>query len=526
MASISIALSKGRIFDETAPLLARVGIRPEGDPETSRKLVIATNRRDLRADRRARFRHPDLRAVRRRRPRHRRASDVLVEHGGEGLYQPVDLGIARCRMVVAVPKGFDYAAPCARARACASPPSTCSTAREHFAAKGVHVDLIRLYGSMELAPLVGLADAIVDLVATGSTLRANDLVAVEEIMPISARLIVNQAALKTKRARLQPLIDAFAQGAQAMKLRRLSTRAAPASTPQLAALARYRGRRRIRSVDARRARDPRRRARARRRRGARVHAALRPRRAPRASPSSRSRRRRLRARSPSCRRAARGAASGARAHPRVPRAADAGVVGRTPRPTARGSASASRRSSASASTCPGGKAAYPSSVLMNAMPAKVAGVREIVMVSPRIRTRWCSPPRRSPASTACSRIGGAQAVARARLRHRDDPARRQDRRPGQRLRRRGEAPGVRRGRHRHDRRPLRDPGHLRRQRARRLGRDGPVLAGRARRARAGDPALARRALPRRGRRRRSQRLLPSMPRQATSSPRRSTAAAR
>ena len=213
MASISIALSKGRIFDETAPLLARAGIRPKSDPETSRKLVIGTNRRDQRlvvvraADTPTYVQHggADLGIAGR---------DVLAEHGGEGLYQPLDLGIAACRMVVAVRKGFGYAAAVRQGARLRVATKYVNTAREHFAAKGVHVDLIRLYGSMELAPLLGLADAIVDLVATGKTLRANGLVAVEEIMPVSARLIVNQAALKTKRATLQPLIDAFARAAR------------------------------------------------------------------------------------------------------------------------------------------------------------------------------------------------------------------------------------------------------------------------------------------------------------------------
>jgi ATP phosphoribosyltransferase len=137
--------------------------------------------------------------------------DVLLEHGGEGLYQPVDLGIARCRMMVAVRKGFDYAGAVRQGARLRIATKYVNITREHFGDKGVHVDLIRLYGSMELAPLTGLADAIVDLVATGGTLKANDLVAVEEIMPVSARLIVNQAALKTRRAELQPLIEAFAK---------------------------------------------------------------------------------------------------------------------------------------------------------------------------------------------------------------------------------------------------------------------------------------------------------------------------
>jgi len=211
--TISIALSKGRIFDETAPLLARAGIRPRSDPERSRKLVLATNRRDVRliivraSDTPTYVRHggADLGIAGR---------DVLAEQGGEGLYQPVDLGIARCRMMVAVPRGFDYRRAVRQGARLRVATKYVNATREHFAAKGVHVDLIRLYGSMELAPLVGLADAIVDLVATGGTLRANNLVAVEEIMPVSARLIVNQAALKRRRGELQPLIEAFARAAK------------------------------------------------------------------------------------------------------------------------------------------------------------------------------------------------------------------------------------------------------------------------------------------------------------------------
>jgi ATP phosphoribosyltransferase len=212
MASISIALSKGRIYDETAPLLARAGIRPKEDPGNSRSLVISTNRRDVRlivvraSDTPTYVQHggADLGIAGR---------DVLVEHGGEGLYQPVDLRIAACRMVVAVRKGFDYEGAVRRGARLRVATKYISATREHFAAKGVHVDLIRLYGSMELAPLTGLADAIVDLVSSGNTLRANGLVAVEEIMPVTARLIVNQAALKTRRGELQPLIDAFGKAA-------------------------------------------------------------------------------------------------------------------------------------------------------------------------------------------------------------------------------------------------------------------------------------------------------------------------
>jgi ATP phosphoribosyltransferase len=214
MTQLSLALSKGRILEETRPLLTRVGIEPHEDPDRSRRLVIDTSRRDLRLIMVRAYDTPtyvqhggaDLGIAGR---------DVLVEHGGEGLYQPLDLGIARCKMVVAVRKGFDYASAVAQGARLRVATKYVNTTREHFAAKGVHVDLIRLYGSMELAPLTGLADAIVDLVATGRTLRENGLVAVEEILPVSARLIVNQAALKRKRAALQPLIDAFAEAAAA-----------------------------------------------------------------------------------------------------------------------------------------------------------------------------------------------------------------------------------------------------------------------------------------------------------------------
>jgi ATP phosphoribosyltransferase len=209
---ISIALSKGRIFEETARLLARAGLQPKEDPEVSRKLVIETNRPDVRliivraSDTPTYVQHgaADLGVA---------GHDVLHEHGGAGLYQPLDLGIAACRMMVAVRNGFDYEGAVRRGARLRIATKFVRTAREHFAQKGVHVDLIRLYGSMELAPITGLADAIVDLVSSGSTLKANDLVAVEEVMPVSARLIVNQAALKTRRALLQPMIEAFARAA-------------------------------------------------------------------------------------------------------------------------------------------------------------------------------------------------------------------------------------------------------------------------------------------------------------------------
>ena len=207
--SVTIALAKGRILDETLPLLARAGIVPMEDPETSRKLIIGSNRADLRfvivrttdVPTYVEYGAADLGVA---------GKDVLLEHGGEGLYQPIDLRIGNCRMVVAAPRSFDYTGAIRRGARLRVATKYVTIAREHFAGKGMHVDLIRLYGSMELAPLVGLADAIVDLVSTGNTLKANDLVAVEEILPISARLIVNPAALKLKREKMQPLLEAIA----------------------------------------------------------------------------------------------------------------------------------------------------------------------------------------------------------------------------------------------------------------------------------------------------------------------------
>ncbi|MSQ49966.1 MAG: ATP phosphoribosyltransferase [Betaproteobacteria bacterium] len=213
MGTISIALSKGRILEETLPLLARIGASPKEDPQGSRKLILGTERRGLRL---IVVRASDVPTY----VGHGAAElgiaggDVLAEHGGAGLYQPVDLGIARCRMMVAARPNYDYAAAVRQGARLRIATKYVQIAREHFAAKGVHVDLIKLYGSMELAPLLGLADAIVDLVSSGKTLRANKLVPVEAIMPVSARLIVNQAALKTRRAELQPLIDAFQKAAR------------------------------------------------------------------------------------------------------------------------------------------------------------------------------------------------------------------------------------------------------------------------------------------------------------------------
>lgn len=210
---ITLALSKGRIFDETLPLLRAAGIEVLEDPETSRKLILATNKPDVRVvlvratdvPTYVEYGGADLGITGR---------DTLIEHGSQGLYQPLDLGIARCRISVAVRKDFDYASAVRQGSRLRVATKYVAIARDFFATKGVHVDLIKLYGSMELAPLTGLADAIVDLVSTGNTLRANGLVEVEPIMDISARLVVNQAALKLKQAALRQTIDGFAAALQ------------------------------------------------------------------------------------------------------------------------------------------------------------------------------------------------------------------------------------------------------------------------------------------------------------------------
>jgi ATP phosphoribosyltransferase len=211
--TITLALSKGRLLDETLPLLARAGLVAVEDPRTSRKLIVAANvpgvsfvvLRATDVPTYVQYGAADFGVA---------GKDVLLEHGSEGLYQPLDLGIGRCRLVVAARRDYDWARSVQRGARIRVATKYVRTAREHFAAKGMHVDLIHLYGSMELAPLVGLADAIVDLVSTGRTLQANDLVAVEDIMPISARLIVNPGALKLKRDVAKPLIDAMAAAAE------------------------------------------------------------------------------------------------------------------------------------------------------------------------------------------------------------------------------------------------------------------------------------------------------------------------
>ena len=214
--TLTLALSKGRIFDETLPLLRAAGIEVLEDPETSRKLILPTNQPQLRVvlvrasdvPTYVQYGGADLGVT---------GLDTLIEHGGDwagsgtGLYQPLDLKIAKCRMSVAVRADFDYVGKVKQGARLKVASKYTTIARDFFASKGVHVDMVKLYGSMELAPLTGLADAIVDLISTGNTLKANHLVEVERIMDISSRLVVNQASLKMKQAQIRPIIDAFAK---------------------------------------------------------------------------------------------------------------------------------------------------------------------------------------------------------------------------------------------------------------------------------------------------------------------------
>ena len=216
MTMITLALSKGRIFDETLPLLAAAGIEVLEDPEKSRKLILPTNQPSVRVvlvratdvPTYVEYGGADIGVT---------GKDTLIEHGGQGLYQPLDLRIAKCRVSVAVRNDFDYAQAVKQGSRLKVATKYTGIARDFFASKGVHVDMVKLYGSMELAPLTGLADAIVDLVSTGNTLKANNLIEVERIMDISSYLVVNQAALKLKQAPLRRIIDAFASAIPADK---------------------------------------------------------------------------------------------------------------------------------------------------------------------------------------------------------------------------------------------------------------------------------------------------------------------
>lgn len=202
MTKLTLALSKGRILDETLPLLADIGVRPAEEPARSRRLIITTNDPGLRL---LVIRATDVPTYVARGAADLGVAgrDVLMEHGGLGLYEPLDLGIARCRMMTA---GLAGEAPVRSGRLrVATKYAAC--AQRYYAAQGVQAEIIKLYGSMELAPLVGLSDEIVDLVDTGNTLKANGLTPRALIADISARLIVNQASMKTKHGVIQRFID-------------------------------------------------------------------------------------------------------------------------------------------------------------------------------------------------------------------------------------------------------------------------------------------------------------------------------
>lgn len=204
---LTMALTKGRILQETLPLLARAGIEPLEDIHSSRKLIFATTRADLQlvvirgTDVPTYVRHgaADLGVV---------GKDILLEHGAEGLYEPLDLGIARCRLMTAGPVGWQGSG--ARVRVATK---FANIARRYFAAQGVHADVIKLYGAMELAPMMNLADLIVDIVDTGNTLRANGMEPLEEIARISSRLIVNKAAMRSHYRAIQGLVDQLSAAA-------------------------------------------------------------------------------------------------------------------------------------------------------------------------------------------------------------------------------------------------------------------------------------------------------------------------
>lgn len=206
--SLTIALSKGRIFKETLPLLAHAGIEPKDDPEKSRKLILDTNQDDVKlviiratdVPTYVEYGAADLGVA---------GKDVLMEHGGEGLYEPLDLKIARCRMMVAGPKGSPE--PEGRLRIATK---FVNSTRRYYAAQGRQVEIIKLYGSMELAPLVGLADRIVDLVDTGNTLKANGLEPLEHIAEISSRLVVNKASMKMKSERIKSFLGQIAEAVE------------------------------------------------------------------------------------------------------------------------------------------------------------------------------------------------------------------------------------------------------------------------------------------------------------------------
>lgn len=205
---ITIALSKGRIFEETMPILNKAGIFCDEDPEKSRKLVLTTNNKDLQliivrasdVPTYVEWGGADMGIA---------GKDVLDEYQGIGLYQPLDLGIGKCKMMIAAEKTFDYQGYIKNKSKLRVATKYARTTRKYFSQKGISIDLIKLYGSMELAPIVGMSDIIVDLVSSGKTLEANNLVPLEEVGEISSKLVVNKASLKINRELIQPLIQKF-----------------------------------------------------------------------------------------------------------------------------------------------------------------------------------------------------------------------------------------------------------------------------------------------------------------------------
>lgn len=201
---ITIAISKGRILDQSLPLLAKLGIHPEEDPHSSRKLIFPTNEANIKliiirasdVPTYVEYGAADIGIV---------GKDVLMEYGGDGLYEPLDLGICRCRLSLAGPEKTQ--AISGRLRVATK---YVLTTRDYFAAQGKQVEIIKLYGSMELAPVLGLADLIVDLVESGNTLKANGMVELEKIADISSRLVVNKAAMKMKQTVIKPFISRLA----------------------------------------------------------------------------------------------------------------------------------------------------------------------------------------------------------------------------------------------------------------------------------------------------------------------------
>lgn len=209
--TITIALSKGRIFKETMPLLAHADIYPKDDPESSRKLILDTNHEHIKfviiratdVPTYVQYGAADLGVA---------GKDVLLEHGGAGLYEPLDLNIAKCRLMTAGPvEEAENKTTSPRLRVATK---FVNVAKRFYAEQGQQVEVIKLYGSMELAPLVNLADRIVDVVDTGNTLKANGLKPLEHIAHISSRLIVNKASLKMKHQQVNSLIDKIAEAVQ------------------------------------------------------------------------------------------------------------------------------------------------------------------------------------------------------------------------------------------------------------------------------------------------------------------------